>query len=160
MSYAKFYFRDPAAPKPNRPTKLGVNALVEWDGKLLLERRRDNNTWGLIGGGVKGREDESKAMARELWEETGLRLPPSAFRRLRVFGDRDRVASFADGSVWRMVVVLYHVPLEKQPQLRLSKESRELAFFTREELKTLDIVCTHRELVDVFLATSPAGSGK
>ena len=41
MAAAVFYLNDPAAPKPNRPAHLGVNILLEWDGKLLLERRRD-----------------------------------------------------------------------------------------------------------------------
>lgn len=157
MSYARFYFRDPAAPKPNRPARLGVNALVEWDGKLLMERRRDCDTWGLIGGGVKGREEESRAMARELWEETGLWVPPGGFRRLRAFSDRDRIASFCDGSVWRMVIILYYFRLEERPQLRVSKESKELAFFTRKELRDLDIVCTHRDLVEEFLRIAPSG---
>ena len=75
MGAAVFYLNDPAAPKPNRPAHLGVNILLEWDGKLLLERRRDCGMWGLPGGGVKGREPERRAMVRELWEETGIRLP-------------------------------------------------------------------------------------
>ncbi len=152
MSWAKFYFRDPSAPKPNRPVRLGVNALVEWEGKLLLERRRDCNAWGLVGGGVKGREDEAKAMARELWEETGIRLPAGAFQKLRVYGGRDRIACFNDGSVWRMVVILYHVRLSSPPRLNVSNESTELVFFSPEELKTLDVVCTHREFVDQFVS--------
>ena len=41
MGAAAFYLNDPAAPKPNRPAHLGVNILLEWEGKLLLERRRD-----------------------------------------------------------------------------------------------------------------------
>ena len=51
MAAAVFYLNDPAAPKPNRPAHLGVNILLEWDGKLLLERRRDCGMWGLPGGG-------------------------------------------------------------------------------------------------------------
>ena len=35
MGAAVFYLNDPAAPKPNRPAHLGVNILLEWDGKLL-----------------------------------------------------------------------------------------------------------------------------
>ena len=76
MAAAVFYLNDPAAPKPNRPAHLGVNILLEWDGKLLLERRRDCGMWGLPGGGVKGREPERRAMVRELWEETGIRVQP------------------------------------------------------------------------------------
>ena len=60
MAAAVFYLNDPAAPKPNRPAHLGVNILLEWDGKLLLERRRDCGMWGLPGGGVKGREPERR----------------------------------------------------------------------------------------------------
>ena len=86
MAAAVFYLNDPAAPKPNRPAHLGVNILLEWDGKLLLERRRDCGMWGLPGGGVKGREPERRAMVRELWEETGIRLPESALQKVAVYG--------------------------------------------------------------------------
>lgn len=53
MAAAVFYLNDPAAPKPNRPAHLGVNILLEWDGKLLLERRRDCGMWGLPGAGSR-----------------------------------------------------------------------------------------------------------
>lgn len=151
MAFAKFYLNDPAAPKRNRPTHLGANVLLVWDGKLLLERRRDCETWGLIGGGIKGREDEAKAIAREVWEETGLRVPPARFQRLRVYGVPGRIASYADGSVWQMVIILYRLDLGREPVLRRSAESKELRFFTKEELLDLDIICTHRDIVMDYL---------
>ena len=150
MSIATFYFQDPRAPKPNRPAHLGVNVLLQWQDKLLLERRRDCDLWGLPGGGVKGREPERRAIAREVWEETGLRLPEAAFQKVAVFDEPGRIASFQDGSVWRMVVVLYRASLGQEPKLRLSAESRELRFFAREELKNLPVICTHRDMVDRF----------
>ncbi len=82
-----------------------MNILLEWDGKLLLERRRDCGMWGLPGGGVKGREPERRAMVRELWEETGIRLPESALQKVAVYGEPGRIATYPDGSVWRMVVI-------------------------------------------------------
>lgn len=150
MSFVRFYCGDPAAPRPNRPTHLGVNALVEWQEKLLLERRRDCGVWGLLGGGVKGREPERRAMARELWEETGLRLPEQAFEKLGVFDTPARIASYRDGSVWQMVIVLYRLQLTQAPALRQSSESKELRFFRPEELRDLEIVCTHRDLVENY----------
>jgi hypothetical protein len=33
--------RDPGAPAPNRPRRVGVTAVVEIDGGVLLERRAD-----------------------------------------------------------------------------------------------------------------------
>ncbi len=150
MAYARYYVNDPNAPKPNRPAHLGVNVLLEYDGKLLLERRRDCNQWGLPGGKVRGREPEIKAATRELWEETGLWLPPTAFERVKVFEEPGRIASYADGSVWRMVVVLYRVKLEHEPKLKISRESRELGWFTRQELEDLSIPVTHQDMVKLF----------
>ena len=71
MAAAVFYLNDPAAPKPNRPAHLGVNILLEWDGKLLLERRRDCGMWGLPGGGIDPGENPAATVQREVYEETG-----------------------------------------------------------------------------------------
>ena len=84
MAYAVFYMNDPNAPKPNRKIRLGVNVLIIWENQLLLEYRRDSDLWGLIGGGVKGAEPEVKAIMREVWEETGLRLPEQDFIKKKV----------------------------------------------------------------------------
>lgn len=150
MSIATFYLNDPNAPKPNRPTHLGANLLLEWDGKLLLERRRDCDQWGLPGGGIKRGETELQCVARELREETSIRLPLTSFQKVKVFGDRGRVASFRDGSVWRMVVYLYRAKLTEEPHLQCSAESKELRFFSREELKSLSVICTHSDMVTLF----------
>ena len=77
-------------------------------------------------------------------------MPEAAFQKVAVFDEPGRIASFQDGSVWRMVVVLYRASLEQEPKLRLSAESRELRFFAREELKNLPVICTHRDMVDRF----------
>ena len=154
MSIVTFY-RDPKnAPKTTMPAHLGANAIITWKGKLLLERRRDSDTWGLIGGGVKKTESSLEGMIREIYEELGLRVDPGKLRKLRVYGEPGRVAAFRDGSVWRMVIVVYGLELEQEPVLRLSAESRELRFFTREEIRSIRIPVTHEDIVeDWFLNT-------
>lgn len=149
MSYVTFYRGDPAnAPKPTMPAHLGANAIITWDGKLLLERRRDSDTWGLVGGGVKKQETGLEAIAREVYEELGLRIPKDSFRKLAVYGEPGRIAAYRDGSVWRMVIVVYGLTLEQKPQLRISAESRELRFFTKEELSQIEIPVTHSDIVE------------
>lgn len=148
MSIVKFYRNDPNAPKTTMPAHLGANAIITCKGKLLLEKRRDSNTWGLVGGGVKKSETELQAIAREIYEELGLRIPKERFTKLAVYGEPGRIAAFRDGSIWRMVIVIFGLDFEEEPQMRISAESRDLRFFSKEELKDIDVVITHSDVVE------------
>lgn len=148
MSIVKFYRDDPNAPKPTMGAHLGANAIITCKGKLLLERRRDSDTWGLVGGGVKNWETESQAMAREIREELGIRIPETRLVRLRSYGEPGRIAAFQDGSIWRMVIVFFKLELPEEPVMRISSESKELRFFTKEALKDIEIVVTHSDIIE------------
>ncbi len=148
MSIVKFYRNDPNAPKTTMPAHLGANVIITCGGKLLLERRRDSDTWGLVGGGVKKYEQPIDAIAREVWEELGLRISKDRFRKLTVYGEPGRIAAYQDGSIWRMVIVVFALELSEDVTLRISKESRELRWFSREELADIDIVVTHSDIVE------------
>lgn len=149
MSIVKFYRGDPAnTPKPNMPAHLGANAIITCGDKLLLERRRDSNTWGLIGGGVKKTESPLEGMLREVYEELGIRLKPEQLTRLKVYGEPGRVAAYQDGSVWRMVIVVYGIQFDREPVMHLSAESRELRFFSREEIGSIQIPVTHEDIIE------------
>ena len=148
MSVVTFYRNDPNAPKPNMRAHLGSNCIITCAGKLLLERRRDSDTWGLVGGGVKKNETEAEAMAREIYEELGWRIPKEQLHRLKVYGEPGRIAAFRDGSVWRMVIVVFGLELPEERSIRLSNESKEARFFTREEVRNLQIPVTHSDIVE------------
>lgn len=149
MSIVKFYRGDPKnAPKTTQRTHLGANAIITCGGKLLLERRRDSDTWGLVGGGVKNRETPQQAIVREVREELGIRIPAERFRKLAVYGEPGRIAAYCDGSIWRMVIVAFALELEQQPQITLSAESRDMRFFSPEELRDIEIVVTHSDIVE------------
>ena len=149
MSIVKFYRGDPQnAPKTTMPAHLGANAIITCNGRLLLEKRRDSDTWGLVGGGVKKQETELQAITREIYEELGLRIPKERFRKLSVYGEPGRIAAYKDGSVWRMVIVVFGLDFAEEPMMRISSESKELRFFTKEELKNIDIVITHSDIVE------------
>ena len=154
MAIVKFYRGDPNAPKTTRPAHLGVNAIITYNGRILLEKRRDSDTWGLVGGGVKKSETELQAIIREIYEELGLRITAEKFRKLAVYGEPGRIAAYQDGSIWRMVIVLYGLELEKEPEITISAESRAMRFFTKEEVAKLDIVVTHSDIVDSWFTNT------
>ena len=149
MSIVKFYRGDPKnAPKTTMGAHLGANAIITCKGKLLLEKRRDSDTWGLVGGGVKNYETEQQAIAREVYEELGLRIPKEHFHKLAVYGEPGRIAAYCDGSVWRMVIVVFALELEEEPDIVISEESKGMRFFSKEELKDIEIVITHSDIVE------------
>lgn len=155
MAIVTFYRGDPKnAPKTTQRTRLGANAIITCKGKLLLERRRDSDTWGLVGGGVKKTETELQAIVRETYEELGLRVKKEQFRKLAVYGEPGRIAAYQDGSIWRMVIVVFGLELTEEPQMTISEESKELRFFTKEELKDTKIVITHSDIVEDWFINS------
>ena len=149
MAIVTFYNCDPKdAPKTTMPAHLGANAIITCQGKLLLEKRRDSDIWGLVGGGCKKTETGLQAIVRETYEELGLRIPKEQFRKLAVYDNPGRIAAFRDGSIWRMVIVAYGLDLPEVPQMRISSESKELRFFSREEIPNIEIAVTHRDIVE------------
>lgn len=148
MAIVTFYRGDPNAPKTTMPAHLGANAIITCNGKILLEKRRDCNMWGLVGGGVKKKETPLQAIVRETYEELGLRIPMERFEKVSVYGEPGRIAAYQDGSIWRMVIVVFALKLEQVPEMVCSRESRDLRFFSREELKDIEIVVTHSDIVD------------
>ena len=149
MAIVTFYNCDPKdAPKTTMPAHLGANAIVTCHGKLLLEKRRDSDIWGMPGGGCKKWETGRDAIAREIYEELGLRIPKERFEKLAVYDNPGRIAAYRDGSIWRMVIVVYGLDFENEPIMRISSESKDLRFFSREEIRNIEIAITHKDIVD------------
>ena len=153
MAIVTFYNCDPKdAPKTTMPAHLGSNAILTWNGKLLLEKRRDSDIWGLVGGGCKKTETGREAIAREAYEELGVRIQKEKFEKLAIYDNPGRIAAFKDGSIWRMVIVMYGYEFSEEPNMRISAESKDLRFFTKEEIADIEIAITHRDIVeDLFL---------
>ena len=149
MAIVTFYNGAPKdAPKTTMPARLGANAIITCKNRLLLEKRSDSDVWGLVGGGCKKWETGRQAIAREVYEELGLRIAPERFRKLAVYDNPGRIAAFRDGSIWRMVIVVYSLELAEEPEMHISRESKALRFFGREEIGDIQIAITHKDIVE------------
>ena len=149
MAIVTFYNCDPKdAPRTTMPAHLGANAIITCKGKLLLEKRRDSDIWGLVGGGCKKTENGREAIAREAYEELGIRIHKDKFEKLAVYDNPGRIAAFRDGSIWRMVIVVYGYDFPEEPTMRISSESKDLRFFSKEEIADLEIAVTHADIVE------------
>ena len=83
-----------------------------------------------------------------LREELGLKIHQEELRKLAVYGEPGRIAAYQDGSIWRMVIVVFGLELSQPAELAISKESKELKFFTKEEIRDIEIVVTHSDIVE------------
>ena len=100
------------------------------DGKWLLIRRGDTGTWALPGGTLEWGETFRQLIARELWEEAGVRVR-SIGRLVGVFSRPDRDMRFHGVTV----VVACDVELPSQPPAN-ALEIEEVGMFTDAEVPT------------------------
>lgn len=124
-------------------------ALIERDGRLLMERRSDCGRWGFVGGAIEAEEVLEEGLRREVLEETGLVVTDEEL--FVVFPGPSRVVRYPDGNVVRLLTFVYRARVEGFGTLRRSDESEELRFFRREELPGLDVIETSRPIVDAYL---------
>lgn len=152
MAEAKFYYKDDSAPKPNKPNHIGTCAIIQYNGKILLEKRTDSNRWALIGGGLEIYESLEECIIREINEETGLVIDEELLFFWKMYSDPSRIIQYPDGNVIRSLSAAYLLKLNEQHELICSEESRELRYFSSEELKEINIAKTHRHVINDYLS--------
>jgi ADP-ribose pyrophosphatase YjhB (NUDIX family) len=147
---AGFYYKEANAPRPNRPRFVGAAALIERDGSLLLDRRVDPPGWALVAGRLEDDESLSDALAREVAEETGLVV--SRYELFGVFSHPSRIVQYADGNTAQVITIAFTVEVDDFGPLRPSDESRELRLVPKDDLRELELVATHRPIIDCYLS--------
>jgi ADP-ribose pyrophosphatase YjhB (NUDIX family) len=146
------YFRDSRAPAPNGPRTVGVTAVIEREGRFLVDRRADDeaNTWAFIGGRLGEEETLLEALHREVREETGLAIADAVLFGL--FSDPTRIVAYPDGNVRRLTTVVFRVTPAGDADPVPSEESKELRFVTAGELEQLEFWPAHESLRAALLA--------
>ncbi len=119
--------------------------------KILLQKRGDKGTWGLPGGAIELGESASEALIREFLEETGLEVHP--VRLQNVYSKYED--SYPNGDVAQTVTIAYLVDAKDTGSIEGFKnsETKELKFFSREEIKDLKIVNKqHEDMINEFFS--------
>ena len=143
------FHRNPEAPSPNNPRRVGVVAFIERDDSLLLERRADFGTWGLPGGALDEDETVREAIAREVREETGLETV--SIELFGVLSDPSRIIAYPDGNLFRLLTLAFAVDVAPgEPEL--SGESLELRVVPLANVSELEVGPALVPLVDAYLS--------
>lgn len=105
------------------------------DGRVLVQRRHDGS-WSLPAGAVEPGEQPAQALAREVFEETGLRVRPE--RLLGVFGGQPGFRStYPNGHRVEYFVALFECRQMSGTLRPVDGESESLHYFPAEEVPAL-----------------------
>ncbi|MGW3563001.1 NUDIX domain-containing protein [Streptomyces sp. NPDC000941] len=142
------YYNDPDAPEPNSLVVAASAVVTDENGRILLQRRRDNNLWALPGGGLEMTDSLPGTAVREVKEETGLDVEITGL--VGTYTDPRHVIAYTDGEVRRQFNVCFTARVVGG-QLAISEESTELRFALPEELADLHMHHTQRLRLRHFL---------
>jgi ADP-ribose pyrophosphatase YjhB (NUDIX family) len=109
--------------------------------RILLTRRDDNGRWCLPGGHMEVGESVAEACAREVEEETGLRVQVQ--RLIGVYSSPHMLLTYADGNRYQIVALCFEAEV-KDGELGLSDETTEVGYFTVAEIEMMDVMEHHR----------------
>ncbi|MGW6357972.1 NUDIX domain-containing protein [Streptomyces sp. NPDC055092] len=146
------YYDDPEAPKPNSLVVAASAVVTDAQGRILLQRRRDNDLWALPGGGMDMSDSLPGTAVREVKEETGLDVEITGL--VGTYTDPRHVIAYSDGEVRRQFNVCFTARVIGG-ELTISDESTELRFVAPGELESLPMHHTQRLRLQHFLEKRP-----
>ena len=125
--------------------RLGCSAAIfDEQGRVFLTRRADNGQWCLPSGGMEPGESVTEACAREVWEETGLRV--RVIRLVGVYSHPDQLTVYPDGNKFHIVALHFEAEVVSG-EPGLSNETTEFGYFTMDEIQGMDFLGRHKERI-------------
>lgn len=115
---------------------VGCGIIIEKEGQILLQHRKDNDVWGIPGGVMEPGETFMGAAIRETREETGLET-----ENLQLFGlysGNEGFAEYQNGDKIFSVQIIFHTTEFSGELIQDALESREHRFFSRTDLPHLN----------------------
>lgn len=102
------------------------------NGHVLLQRRSDNNQWGIPGGIIDPEEAPAQAVVREIMEETGLLVRPS--KLVGVYGGIDARTIYPNGHQVEPTIIIFECETIGGELRCADGESLELRYFPEETI--------------------------
>ncbi|MEU8912250.1 NUDIX domain-containing protein [Streptomyces nigrescens] len=139
------YEDDPSAPEANSLVPAASTVVVDDSGRVLLQRRADNNMWALPGGAMNFGESLPECAVRETREESGLDVELIGI--VGTYTNPRHVFAYDDGEV-RQEFSICFLARPVDGILTVSSESTDVRWFTPQEIDGLPMVPSIRKRVD------------
>lgn len=139
------YEDDPNAPAANSLVPAASTIVVDGSGRILLQRRRDNDMWALPGGVMHIGESLPDCAIRETREETGLDVEIIGI--VGTYTNPRHVFAYDDGEV-RQEFSICFLARPVAGELAVSEESTDVRWFEPIEVDEMPMVASIRKRVN------------
>lgn len=130
------YYNDPNAPKANS-IAVAVSAFIQDDeGRILMIRRTDNDLYSIPGGQLELGETLAEAAVREVREETGIECEVTGV--IGLYSNPRHLIAYDDGEVRQEFSICFRAKFNSG-ETRTSDESKEVAWLTPSQIRTLEL---------------------
>lgn len=130
------YYHDANAPAANSLVVGSSAVVVNSEGHVLLQQRRDSGNWALPGGTMDIGETLAQSILREVREETGFDVEIQ--RIVGIYSDPGHVFSYDDGEVRQEFNICVACTITGG-SLQVSEESTAVDFFAFEDTAGISI---------------------
>ena len=112
---------------------IGCGVIIENDkGEILLQKRRDNGLWAIIGGSMEIGEKFIETVKREAFEEAGIEI-----KELTLFGiysGEDRIITYPNGDICCGTGIIFKTTAYSGEIQNNTEEALEHRFFDKTTL--------------------------
>lgn len=112
---------------------IGCGVIIENDkGEILLQKRRDNGLWAIIGGSMEIGEKFIETVKREAFEEAGIEI-----KELTLFGiysGEDRIITYPNGDICCGTGIIFKTTAYSGEIQNNTEEALEHRFFDKTNL--------------------------
>ncbi|MBU3869340.1 NUDIX domain-containing protein [Streptomyces sp. 4503] len=139
------YEDDPNAPAANSLVPAASAVVVDDAGRILLQRRSDNDMWALPGGAMNIGESLPNCAIREVSEETGIDVEIIGI--VGTYTNPCHVFAYDDGEV-RQEFSICFLARPVAGKIAVSEESTDVRWFEPAEVDALPMVASIRKRVN------------
>jgi len=111
---------------------LGCGAIIERDGRILLQHRTDEDNWCIPGGVMEVGEQFEETVKREVLEETGLEL--STLYLFGIYSGEKCFVQYPNKDQVYSVQIIFNTSEFKGDLKQIGEESKEHRFFQKSEI--------------------------
>lgn len=112
---------------------IGCGVIIENSKReILLQKRRDNGCWAILGGSMEVGEKFTEVVRREVYEEAGIEL--GELELFGIYSGEDRVIQYPNGDICFGAGVVFKTTEYTGKILNNTEEAVEHRFFSKENM--------------------------